>query len=99
MKTNTTTTTTLQREYNPGNANRGKNPEQLSRRRQYLYELEELLEIELDALTESRPRLSNKDLKNMFKALLDEFNAEPAVVVFHSEENQCYNAENSSRSL
>lgn len=68
-----------------------KNPEQLSRRRQYLYELEQLLEIELDALSDSRPRITNNDLKTIFKALLDEFNAEPAVVVFHSEENQCYN--------
>lgn len=93
MKTNTTTTgSTLQREYSLGSSRR-QNPKQLSRRRQYLYELEELLEIELDALSDSRPRLTNNDLKEIFKALLDEFNAKPAVVVFHSEENTYYNPE------
>ena len=73
---------TLQREYSLGDARR-QNPDQLSRRRQYLYEIEQLLNVEFDALTDSRPRLTNEDLKNLFKALLDEFDAEPCVVVFH----------------
>ena len=86
---NTTANSTLQREYSLGDSRR-ENPKQLSRRRQYLYELESLLGVELDALSDSRPRVTNNDLKAIFKALLDEFNAEPAVIVFHDEENPYY---------
>ncbi|EMA09942.1 hypothetical protein SAMN05443574_12426 [Haloarcula vallismortis] len=57
-------------------------PSTYSRRRQLLYEISRFFQVELDAVIDERPRVSNQDLAKIVKQMIREFDYQTDVVLF-----------------